>query len=299
MEYRTQEVKAGFVVLVAIIILFSFLFAVTKTGFQKEVKYYTARFTYTNGIQKGTAVRIGGMLVGEVENVYFPEDDNTKIEVLIKVRGDAPVRTNSMAYITTIGLMGEYYVELTTGTPDAPLLPSGSRLNSKDVPTFSRMGEPFQRVADRLEIFLERLNQLLDAENQTHFSNIIAHVDTILDHSQKVTPKLLSQFTRLTQELTEMSARLDELMANNSAALSEALLQFNSSMMRAESLLVELSSATARINHIVALNEVNLHEAIRNFQDASRNFEEFSRQIKYQPWSLIRKSALPERKVNE
>ena len=96
-----------------------------------------------------------------------------------------------------------------------------------------------------------------------------------------------------------MSARLDELMANNSAALSEALLQFNSSMMRAESLLVELSSATARINHIVALNEVNLHEAIRNFQDASRNFEEFSRQIKYEPWSLIRKSSLPERKVEE
>ncbi len=299
MNYRQQEIKAGLVVFIALVLLFGFLFAIAKTSFEKNNKFYTARFRYTNGIQPGTAVRIGGMLVGQVENVYFPDDDNTKIEVLLKVREDAPVRSNSMAYITSIGIMGEYYVELTTGTPDAPLLPSGSKLNSKDVPSFSQMGEPLQRVSAQAESLLVRINSLLDEKNREHISSMIASMDTILIESQRYAPDLLTQFVQLSRELTEMSAQLDQLMSQNSSALNMALMRFNSSMAQAESLLVELSSATSRINQIVANNEVNLHEAMRNFQDASRNFEEFSRRIKYQPWSLIRKSSLPEREIKE
>lgn len=299
MEYRTQEVKAGIVVLIALILFFGFLFAITKAGFEKKAKYYTARFGYTNGIQKGSQVRLGGVLIGEVENVYFPADDNTRVEVLLKVREDAPIRTDATAYITSIGLMGEYYVEITPGTPESPLLPSGARIMSKDIPTLSQMGEPFQKVSEQLEEFLIRLNELINEKNREHFSNIIASVDTILQESQGKAGELLVRFSELTRELKEMSEQLDELMEQNASTLNAALTQFNSSMARAESLMVKLSMATTHINNIVATNEVNLHEAIRNFQDATRHLEEFSRHLKYRPWSLVRKSTVPERKIQQ
>ncbi|RMD92663.1 MAG: MCE family protein [Calditrichaeota bacterium] len=297
MEYKAHEVKAGIVVFVAFVLLFAFIFSITKAGFKKDVKYYTARFSYTNGIQKGSLVRLGGMLVGRIESVYFPAEDNTQIEVLLKVDASAPVRSNSVAYITSIGLMGDYYVEISTGTSDAPLLPSGSRLNSKDVPTFSQMGEPLQRVSTQLEDFLGQLNQLMNQENQEHIGNVIASVDTILQNSQTKASSLLGHLSDLTVELKELTNRLDQLMEQNSNSFSDALVRFNSSMTRAESLLVALSNATTHINYIVATNETNLYEALQHFQEASRNFEEFSRQIKYQPWSLIRKSSLPKRKI--
>jgi len=197
MEYRSQDIKAGLVVFFALLLFFVFLFAVTRSGLEKKVKQYTARFTYTSGIQPGSQVRLGGMPVGRVKKVYFPSEDASQIEVLLEVRQDAPVRKDSQAFITSIGIMGEYYVEITIGTPNSPLLPSGSEIHSKDVPQLSHMGEPMQKLSDRLDVLLERAAELLNAKNQEHVANIIASVDTLMQTSQHSLPEISERLSAL------------------------------------------------------------------------------------------------------
>ena len=299
MEYRSQEIKAGLVVFFALVLFFSFLFAVTKSGIEEKAKQYTARFSYTSGIQPGSQVRLGGMPVGRVKKVYFPSDNASQIEVLLEVRQDAPIRDDSEAFITSIGLMGEYYVEITIGKPMSPLLPSGSELRSKDIPQLSQMGEPLQNLSDRLEVLLVRAAELLNAKNQEHLANIIASVDTVMQSSQQSLPEMTRRFSALSLEFQKLAATMNGMLEENSDSINQALGRLNESMLKADSLMAALAQTSDQVNYFLVSNEEGLQTVLYHLQEASKNFEEFSLQIKYQPWTLIRKSSPPARKISK
>ncbi len=295
MENRSQEVKAGILVFVAMVIFLAFVFSITKASFKTEYKNYTARFSYTNGIKKGSQVRYGGVLVGQVDQVYFPTDNDSEIEILLQVEKNTPVKKNSYAYITSIGIMGEYYIEITTGTPDSELLPADSRLNSKDVAGLAQMSEPLEKVSHQLEELLVNINSLMTPKNLGHISSMIANMDTLLDAGAERAIFLMQRMDELAAELQGITHNINQLMTTNSDSLKKMISQFNSSMAQAETLLTDLSRVTMQVSTTVSSNEANLHQAILNFNEASRNFEVLSRKLKQEPWSLVRKKRLPEK----
>jgi phospholipid/cholesterol/gamma-HCH transport system substrate-binding protein len=297
MEYRTHEIKAGLLVICGFIVFVAFLIAMAGVEWDKKEKVYTARFSYLGGIERGSLVRFGGFLVGTVTDLYIAPDDETKLEVKLSVDERAPVRIDSEAYVTSINLMGYFYIEVSTGSPAAELLPSGSRLRSRDVPPFTQLSGPLMKASDQLEILLVRVNDLLRDENRAHFSNMLAKTDTLLGQSAGDITGMIENLNRLTEQLQNLGAKLDQMMANNTGVLQNTLSQLNTTLMRADSLLVTLSRTTQSVNGMVVQNQASLYEALQNLQDASQHFEQFSRSIKERPWNLVRKSNPPERKL--
>lgn len=301
-DNRSAEVKAGLLVFIGLVIFFGFLFLIADFGLKTEQKKFVSRFSYSNGIQPGSLVRLGGLLVGKIDLVYFPTDDPTKIEVVLSVDKDAPVKNNSEAFITSIGIMSDYYVEITPGTADSPMLEDGAFLNSRDVPSLVQLGAklavPVERITAQVEDMLQNLNRtLLSEENTVHFTNMLASVDTILKSSQNNAIDITTNLVSLTQRLDSLTARLDLMMAENADNLSGALVQFNSSMAHAESLIVALAKTTSQLNYVISSNEMSFHAVLENLNTATDNFQAFSRKVKEQPWSLIRKSPLPKREI--
>src|SRR5512145_1029296 len=123
MEYRSNEIKAGILVVVAFIVFVAFLVAMAKVDWEKKEKTYTARFSYVGGIERGSLVRFGGFLVGTVTDVYIAPNDNTKLEIQLTIDDLTPVRIDSEAFMSSISLMSDFYLEITTGSPTAELLP--------------------------------------------------------------------------------------------------------------------------------------------------------------------------------
>src|SRR5579862_5348419 len=85
-------------------------------------------FKFAGGVQAGAPVRYGGMTVGKVERVRVDPGNSTRIEVLLAVDRDAPLKTDSVAKISALGPLTDNYIEITTGTEHAPLAPPGSTL---------------------------------------------------------------------------------------------------------------------------------------------------------------------------
>jgi phospholipid/cholesterol/gamma-HCH transport system substrate-binding protein len=300
-DIRSSDIKAGLLVLLAMIIFFGFFFMIAGIGFKDETKQFVSRFGNSNGIQAGTVVRVGGVLVGKVDRVYFPEDDATRIEVLLTVNASAPVKQNSVAFITSIGIMGDYYVEITPGTLESALLPDGSILQSKDVPSLTQFGaqmaEPFERITSQLEEMLVNVNKFMSEKNSRHISNMIASLDTMILQNQGNANEITKNMVKLTENLQVVTDRLDRMMDKNSDNLSNTLEGLNSSMIHADSLLVELVKTISQLNYMLTSNETSFYEVLENLQNATDNFQTFSRKLKEQPWSLIRKSPLPKRQL--
>lgn len=297
MEYRAHEVKAGLLVIAAGLVVVVFLVAMAGVKWRQHEKVYTARFDYLGGIERGSLVRYGGFLVGSVTDIYIAPDDKTKIEIKIAVDERAPVRVDSEAFISAINLMGDFYIELTTGSPDAELLPSGSMLRSRDVPSFSRLSEPLAKVSDQVEILLDRLNDMLKDENRAHLSNVLANADTLLGQSLGDITGLMANLNKLTAQLTSVSSKIDQMVGNNAETLESTLVQLNTSLSRVDTLLISLSHTSESVEGMMVYNQASFYEMMQNLEHASQHFEQFSRSIKERPWNLVRKSTPPERKL--
>ena len=74
------------------------------------------------GLTTGSSVGFNGIRVGEVQSFALDPEDARKVQVLISVRDDTPVRENSHATIQSMGLTGGSGVQITPGTPDSPFL---------------------------------------------------------------------------------------------------------------------------------------------------------------------------------
>lgn len=297
MEYRSQEIKAGLLVVGSFVVLVAFLVTIAGIEWERKDNVYSAHFGFSAGIEPGSLVRFGGMLVGTVSETHIAPDDNAKIEVIMRVDARAPIKTDSYAFITTINLMGDYYVEVTTGSPLAALLPYGSRLQSKDVPPLSQLSEPLSRVSAQVDILLRNLNDLLDEKNRAHLSNMVSNADTLLARNMSAISGIVVDLKVLTRQLQGLSSRVDKLVSDNANSLEQTVQQLGVTLARADTLMQELSATMQSVGDLVTANESAFYEVMQNMQDASHHFQQFSRSIKERPWNLVRKSEPAERKL--
>lgn len=92
---------------------------------------FQAQFQDVAGLVPGAQVWLNGVVVGVVEDIDLPEDPSQrKITVTFRIRRSlaARIRADSRVRIRTIGLLGDRYLELSSGSPLQPLLPEGSSI---------------------------------------------------------------------------------------------------------------------------------------------------------------------------
>lgn len=297
MEYHSREVKAGLLVILSLLAFAAFIFTITKIDWERKEKTFTARFDYIGGIDRGAMVRFGGFLIGTVTDLYIAPDDNSKIEIVLTVDSRAPVRKDSESFITTIGIMGESYIEITPGTNEEELLGSGARLRTREVPALNRLSEPFMDVSKQLALLLVQANDLLNDANRRRFSNMLANADSLLGDNASEISGIVSNLNALTFQMQNFSAKLDKLMGENAQTLDTTMASLNVTLTRIDTLLQSLNETMQVLNDVALTNQTNLHGTMENLERATNDFAQFSRTLKERPWNLIRKSSPPERKL--
>ncbi len=129
-----RELKVGLLVLsaVAVFALGVFLIGEKNNLFSRKNRYYVL-FQTVSGVRAGNPVQLNGVDVGAVEEVVLPEDPAKRfIRVWISVerRYADRVREDTLARIKTLGLLGDKYVEITSGTEAFPAVPDGGEIRA-------------------------------------------------------------------------------------------------------------------------------------------------------------------------
>ncbi|MCQ2915134.1 MAG: MlaD family protein [Alphaproteobacteria bacterium] len=112
-----ETILGIFVLLVAAMFLF---FSMKKINIRPEPGYVVeAVFTQTGGVQSGSDVRINGIKVGSVIGLDLTQDYTAKM--LISIRHGISLPNDTVASITTDGLMGSTFVALEPGKSEVNL----------------------------------------------------------------------------------------------------------------------------------------------------------------------------------
>ncbi|TDI99349.1 MAG: MCE family protein [Caldithrix sp.] len=295
MDFQANEIKVGATIFFGATFLIIFLIAIFGISFGEETNEYQIYLNNIGGIDRGSLVKYGGMDVGTVSEIALPDNEKSGIGLKIKVAKKAPVRIDSEAFVTSIGLMADQHIEISSGTPGAPLLQPGSVLKSKEVLNFMQMAEPLSEVSDQLQEMMDGLNALLGDKNRQHFSSMMANMDSLSSEGRKSFLKLSTNLEILTDRFAAVGKSLDELMARG--VLEKSLENVETTTEEARVLITAIQNLVSEFQGVVSSNGTSIVDIMENFQFASQNLEEFTRIVKERPWLLVRKAAPPERKM--
>ena len=121
----STEAKVGILVLVGIILLFFMSFRVSRLE-RLRGEIYTVLFPSVSGLVVDANVEVAGVPVGRVEEIGLEQG---MAKVWMKI-GQVQLHEDAEAAIKTRGILGDKYVEIKPGSPDAPLLPPGATITN-------------------------------------------------------------------------------------------------------------------------------------------------------------------------
>ncbi len=297
MDYKGHEVKAGIFIFVAIVLTIAFLMIIIGASKFEDKVSYRARFSYVGGIEPGSIVRYAGVQVGHVTDVKLAGKKFPGAEVVFEVKEGTPVRTDSKAYLTTVGIMGSYYVEISTGSADAPLLPPGSLIPSKDVTGYAQMSDEASEMLKEMTELVDGMNALLNQQNREKISKALSAASDIVVTTEMNLDTTLQSVHTLTVQMEAMLGNMDRMIAQNESTLTQSVQNLEQLLRSSQETVKHVNNLLQGVDKSLMSNKSQFQQIIENLNSMTNNLDEFSRQLKERPWSAVRKTHPPKREL--
>jgi len=239
----TPAARIGLFMLAGMLILGVFIIKIEDipVGERGDRLEVTARFSSVAGLDRKAAVRIAGVRVGKVEAVDL---DGSEALLYLSLNPQVRLHEGAWAQITSLGMLGDKYIEILPGDPTAPLLSSGAELGGTNTPSFddvmrvaTEIGADVKEVTEALrgsiggprgEVALEEIVanirdltaslKVLIAENQVNVNQTTENFKdfsaTLRDEMPKITNKLNTLADQLNGVVGENKDDLEASMGN-------------------------------------------------------------------------------------
>ncbi|MBN3038166.1 MAG: MCE family protein [Candidatus Omnitrophica bacterium] len=164
---RTNDFLIGLVVILSVVALLALTYRVNKFSFSKGGYDLRVAFINSSGIEKDAPVRLSGVEVGKVKNISLIYDkQGTHVLLTLWLQEDAKVREDSEAFVTTLGLMGEKYVELTAGSAESVFLKPNSLIIGREPFDTAKFIEKGEEIANNLDNAITDFRKLTGGVNE-------------------------------------------------------------------------------------------------------------------------------------
>src|SRR5438094_5930691 len=237
MTPNRERVMVGAFVVVAATVLAVTAVAVWG-GLRRSGVPHRMYLKFSGGVQPGTAVRYGGLRVGSVQSIRVDPQDSTRIELDLIVDPDAPIKTDSVARLSSLGLLSDYYIEISTGTRGAALAPAGAVLQSAETTALTQLGDTIQDVVPQIHQALDKLTLNLDALQTT----VVRANDLLNDNNRANIGQALARANDLLNDRNRSNIgdsinNLNQLLVESRPKISTGLTNINNATERLTPLL--------------------------------------------------------------
>ena len=314
---RRQDVRLGLFVLgrLAIVIAGS-LWIAGSAFFGGPRPTYDVLLQDSAGIQAGDRVRVAGVAVGRVRRTELRPGDEWPVLLRVAIRPGVVLHRDSSASIATAGLLGAGFLQLDPGSAIEPVLDPGGQIHGhspmgldsalarademagKIGGLIDRASTALDELLPRIVAIADRAEQLASEENARNVEQLLLTLRETMDTAQPELIAMVENFRGVSEglddsveSLPELSARLEGILAGIEGALGpdgERLAAVLASAQRT------LRSAESSMG-VIGDNREELSIALADLAETLANLKSFTRQIKEQPYSLVRIRHPPDR----
>lgn len=229
MATRAQKIRLG-----VFMVLATLLFVVA-VGTLAGLKLWNPRDRYVvhfresiGGLDVGASVKMQGVAVGKVESVTV--EDVETVHVALALAPGTPVKTDTVAEISSFGITGIKFIELSGGSTRSPRLApntSKSLIKPGSSVVHTLTGKAID-ISKKMELVLNKLLLVLDETNRSRLRSLIANADRLTGSLADVVvdgraKRILRNADRATASLARASNSIDKLVEEATPNLRGAL----------------------------------------------------------------------------
>jgi phospholipid/cholesterol/gamma-HCH transport system substrate-binding protein len=169
-EVKWSQLKVGLIVLISIALLCTLLFLMTGASGMSLFSHkmiVTTYFENSNGLKVGAPVNLEGVTIGEIKAVQVTTDPARKltpVKVVMKIdpKDHASLHTDSKASLSTVGVLGDTVLDISSQVAVGPELKSGAELGTLETPNLTDVVKASQGTIESLNVILAKLNSIMD-----------------------------------------------------------------------------------------------------------------------------------------
>lgn len=221
---NSLETRLGIFAVLVVIAALLIMETLGGVGFFQRGYHLNALFNTVQELKAGDSVKMAGVEVGHVEKINL---ENNKVRVTMKLNSGTVVKTDSQAAIRFTGLMGQNFVAIDFGSPDAPQAVEGAVLATVEQPDLNAIMAKLNDAATGIQNLTksftgDTINNLLGPltdlirQNSGQLSATISNVEAIsgqIASGQGTVGKLIYTDTLYSSALDTVSNLQDTVAA--------------------------------------------------------------------------------------
>jgi phospholipid/cholesterol/gamma-HCH transport system substrate-binding protein len=233
MRRSWASVTVGLLVLVVGAISYFLIHSTSeRTGSNKGYTVW-ALFRDASGVYEKSRVQTAGIAIGQIDKRELDQKTG-KAKITIRIKPEITLYENAVVEKKSASLLGEYYLEIDPGTPEA-----------------------FVHGERRKMRVLVDGDQIKDVREPTAVGDILAEVGTLMP----IMKDILEDVRRLTSgQITNIADNIDKLIQTNSEVLDR--------------LLQRLDHIAANIEGVTTAEAGDVKESIKNVREITENIKD-------------------------
>ncbi len=209
-----NEVKVGILAFLAIASLVTVSLTITanKASFGEFVEYKTILDDAT-GIYENSSIKVAGIVAGRIKSISL---SGSQALLTFEVLNNIKITKFSRLRIKSVGFLGDKYIDIFLGNPDAPRLEAGQMVPADAGAGFEQLGKDASEILKDVKVIAKVIKDSLYTEDQqnaikqivtqinefSHNANDISKtLKRVLDGNENKVNKVVENLERVTEQL--------------------------------------------------------------------------------------------------
>jgi phospholipid/cholesterol/gamma-HCH transport system substrate-binding protein len=269
MNNRVNYSLVGFLVLFALSAMMVFGYWLLKPSKEIEMKVYAIYFDESvSGLNLDAPVKYKGINVGKVTELNINPKNSEQVEVLINVLKSTPIKSSTVAQLTSQGITGLSYINLSFGDESSEFLKAQKGQEYPVIKTIPSLLIKLENTVGDLTLnlseTLQRTRELLKEDNQAEFSLLLKNSAIFMSKmNQTLDDETIGNLQQTIKNLNNVSKRLDEMMPRveklieNSVAWEDSVSASFASIMKSY---IGIAGSMNTFNKALQSGDFNLKE---------------------------------------
>ncbi len=269
MNNRVNYTLIGFLVLVGAALMLAFTYWLLKPAQEIKLKNYHIMFDESVlGLNIDSAVKYRGISVGKVISLEINPKNTEQVQVLISILKSTPIKSSTVAKLTSQGITGLSYINLSLGDNNAPSLKAKSGEEYPIIKTIPSFFENFEQslgsVSTKLSKTLVRTEELLNDENQAEITHILKKTASLMDKMDRLLDdKTISNLQQAAININTSTKKVDAMLPNINGFIEKSVIWEDKISSSFESIMVSylgIRGSMDEIKRAISSGEFNVKD---------------------------------------
>jgi len=291
-----EEIKAGLIILISLILLSGFIILVGGSQFFEKLDIYYVKVMDAAGLEVGAQVKLGGVRIGRVFKISTPSGPGQPITIEIGIKQGMILYKGTRALITQVGLVGDIYLLLSVEKTRDERFLVGETIPSEEQVQFTKIMARVEDIANSVHSLIGDINKVFSQKNLMEIEKVIENMDKTITSTSSSVDQIISALKITTDKLGLVLNEVGGLVRENRGEVSltikkarEDLEKVGELIKAFEETMKTVNKTSQSVESAINLQSQNLDQLLNLMIRTTQDLQDLIQEIKTKPWSLIYK----------